>query len=148
VNWLVRQLRDAPEDVRVESQVAYARGSGLAELLRDVRLSPDKIAGDPTKEIKSFRIALSTPLGMKRARGRGGAIDSVVQVVERFYDEVLSQIKAWTAAPPKLRPEVIDTAFDPSTRVELTSTSLSSQDGAEAATPGTLGAVNEFVERP
>lgn len=135
VNWLVRQLRDAPEDVRVESQVAYARGSGLAELLRDVRLSPDKIAGDPAKEIKSFRVALSAPLGAKRGRGRGGAIDSVLQIVERFYDEVLSQIKAWTAAPPKLRPEAVDSEYDAAVPAELTSTSLSSQDGPEVATP-------------
>src|SRR5438552_2494185 len=37
VNWLVRQLKNAPDTVRLESFAAYARGSGNAELLGAVR---------------------------------------------------------------------------------------------------------------
>ncbi|GAA0628370.1 hypothetical protein GCM10009547_35030 [Sporichthya brevicatena] len=133
VNWLVRQLKDAPENVRVEAFSAYARGGGTAELLRDVRPNPLVLVADAAKEIRTFRLALTTPLGAKRGRGRGGAIDSVLDAADAFYADVLGRLKAWTAAPPKLREERHEQA---SVADELVSTSLSSQDGIFSQ-PGT-----------
>ena len=137
VNWLIRQLRSAPESVRVEASVAHGRGPGTAELLKVVREEPAKLIADPSKDLRSFRVALSSTLGSKRGRGRGSFIDSVLDAVDAFYGEVLQYLKAWSAAPPKLREEP-----EPPTRpVALVSTALSSQDGAEdppasvAATP-------------
>lgn len=140
VNWLIRQLRSAPESVRVEASVAHSRGPGAAELLKVVRDEPGKLIGDPTKDLRSFRVALSSPLGSKRGRGRGSFIDSVLDAVDAFYGEVLQYLKAWSAAPPKLREEP-----EPPTRpVALVSTALSSQDGAED--PPRLVAVAPIVE--
>jgi hypothetical protein len=129
VNWLVRQLRNAPENVRVEAFTAHSRGAGSAELLRVVRENPAVLLTDPSKELRTFRIALDRPLGAKRGRGRGSFIDSVLHAIEDFYAEVLQHIRAWTAAPPKVR----DTAEEPAQPVPpaLVSTALSSQDGAE-----------------
>jgi hypothetical protein len=128
VNWVVRQMKNAPDTVRVEAFEAFARGAGAAELLRDVRADATLLLQDPKKEIKTFRLALTTPLGPKRGRGRGGAIDSVLDAVDGFYADVLGQLKAWTAAPPKLREEAIVEPLPP-VEEELVSTSLSSQDG-------------------
>ena len=136
VNWLVRQLKAAPDNVRVEAFVANSRGPGSAELLGKVRQDPSILVTDPKRDIRSFRIALSTPMGSKRGRGRGAFIDSVLQLVDGFYGDVVQHLKAWSAAPPRLRevePEV-------SSPVRLASTALSSQDGAEPvreATPPT-----------
>lgn len=131
VNWLVRQLKHAPDTVRVEAFTAHSRGAGSAELLRSVRENPAVLVTDPTRELRTFRVALDRPLGAKRGRGRGSFIDSVLDVVEDFYAEVLQHLRAWAAAPPKVR----DAAEEPPQPVPpaLVSTSLSSQDGPEEA---------------
>jgi hypothetical protein len=70
VNWLIRQLKDSPDDVRVDAFVAHGRGSSTSELLRDVRLDPAKLTPDAKKELRSFRVARSTRMGSKRGEGR------------------------------------------------------------------------------
>jgi hypothetical protein len=126
VNWLVRQLRAAPDTLRIEAFVAHGRGAGAAELLRDIRDSPSRLISDPSKELRSFRIAYTTPMGTKRGRGRGSFIDSVVAAVDDFYADVVQHLKAWTAAPPPMRETP-----EPPPPVPLSSTALSSQDGPE-----------------
>jgi hypothetical protein len=130
VNWLVRQLKNAPDSLRLEAFTAHARGVSTACLLKEVREDASVLVQDPKKDLRSFRLALASPLGTKRGRGRGGAIDSVLDAVDAFYGDVLQHLKAWTATPPRLReapgaPEVKPPA--------LVSTALSSQDGVEAA---------------
>ncbi len=56
VNWLVRQLRTAPDDVRVEAQVMHARGAGTAELLGKIRQEPNLLVADPKKDLRAFRV--------------------------------------------------------------------------------------------
>lgn len=130
VNWLVRQLKDAPDSVRVEAFVAHGRGSSAAELLREVRANPAVIITEPTKELRSFRIAVSSPLGAKRGRGRGSFIDSVIDAVDSFYSDVMQNLRAWTATPPKLRADGdMVLAVEQDVPSGLVSTALSSQDG-------------------
>lgn len=122
VNWVVRQLKTARPDVRVETLIARARGEGPTELLEKVREDPKSITPDASREIKAFRVALAVPMGTKRGRGRGSFIDSVVDTVDEFYADVIQNIKPWSPGPPKMRaaPAVDDEA--------LASTALSSQD--------------------
>jgi len=134
VNWLVRQLKDAPAGVRIESFAVHARGSSAAELLGVVRENPVLLIADSSKELKSFRVATVSALGAKRGRGRGSFIDSVLTSVDTFYAEVLGSLRAWTAAPPKLRtshPEPPD--VDPKIPSALSSTDYSSQDEVSSA---------------
>ncbi|MCC2321749.1 hypothetical protein [Cellulomonas xiejunii] len=136
VNWLVRQLKNAPEELRVETRLMHQRGAGPAELLRTVRESPASIAGDGTREIKSFQVALTRPMGTKRGRGRGSFIDSVLEAVDTFYADVVQQIKAWSAAPPRLRTEAEAAEIateQPEVTPALVSTAISSQDDERAA---------------
>jgi hypothetical protein len=128
INWLVRQLRAAPDTVRIESHAAHQRGPGAAELLRKIRENPGSLITDPGKELRAFRIAQSAPMGSKRGRGRGSFIDSILDAVDAFYGDVVQNIKAWTAAPPKFRETP-----EPTPPVALASTALSSQDGPEPA---------------
>lgn len=139
VNWLVRQLKSAPDGLRVEAYAAHARGGGAASLLKDVRENPGVLVQDPKKELRSFRLALTTPLGTKRGRGRGAAIDSVLVAVDGFYLDVLQHLKAWTATPPKMREAAELPAGTPPA---LVSTALSSQDGIEPAPEGTAPTVD------
>lgn len=132
VNWLVRQLKAAPDGVRIEAHTAHERGPGAAELLKNVRENPALLVGDPTKELRSFRVALSAPMGSKWGRGRGCFIDSVLSTIDTFYAEVVQNLKAWAAAPPRLRSEA-DALATEDTQVApaLVSTALSSQDDPE-----------------
>jgi hypothetical protein len=129
VNWLVRQLKNAPDATRVESFVAHARGSQAAELLSTVRGNPASLIVDPAKELRTFRIAATTNMGTKRGRGRGCFIDSVLNGVDAFYAEVLGSLRAWSAAPPKMRPAQVEPVdIDDTVPAALVSTDFSSQD--------------------
>jgi len=133
VNWLVRQLKNAPDSLRLEALVVHARGVSTAALLKDVREDASVLIADPKKELRSFRLALASPLGTKRGRGRGGVIDSVLDAVDAFYGDVLQHLKAWTAAPPRLREATGSPELKPPA---LVSTALSSQDGVELVGDG------------
>lgn len=130
VGWLVRQLKDAPDTVRLEAFALHGRGAGASELLKTVKNDPMVLVVDPAKEIRGFRVADSAPLGAKRGIGRNSFIDSVLGTVTGFYEEVVQNLKPWAAAPPRIRPEE---AFAPPVDVPpaLVSTAPSSQDGPE-----------------
>ncbi len=70
-------------------------------------------------------------MGNKRGTGRGAFIDSVLELVEAFYGDVLQHVKAWAAAPPRLREPI---APIPTRPAALVSTAHSSQDGPEPTT--------------
>lgn len=133
VNWLLRQLKAAPDGVRVEAFSAHSRGPGTAELLRDIRETPAMLVSDPARELRSFRVALTSPMGTKRGRGRGSFIDSVLTAIDTFYAEVMQNLKAWAAAPPRLRSDAEAVGEREDIPAALVSTALSSQDDAEEA---------------
>lgn len=136
VNWLLRQLKNAPDATRVEAFVAHARGSQAAELLGAARENPAALVLDSAKELRSFRLATSSTLGTKRGRGRGSFIDSVLTAVNGFYADVLGSLRAWAAAPPKLRPVHAEPPeLDDTVPAALASTDYSSQDGSEQTGP-------------
>jgi hypothetical protein len=131
VNWLVRQLRDAPSALRLEAFVVHGRGSSTAELLHKVRETPDLLISDGSKELRSFRITQMTAMGTKRGIGRGSFIDTVVDAIDAFYGDVLQNLRAWSPTAPKLREE----PESPDVLPALVSTALSSQDEPDRAQP-------------
>jgi hypothetical protein len=42
-------------------------------------------------------------MGVKRDNGRGSFVDSVITAGENFYRQVLQNLRAWKASPPKLK---------------------------------------------
>ena len=134
VNWLVRQLKAAPDSLRVDCFSLHARGASTSELLRDVRENPSLLVADPKREPRTFRLALTGPMGTKRGQGRGSFVGSVLDLLDAFYESTVQTVKPWAAAPPKLRTEPEETPAG--VAPQLVSTSLSSQDGAVATTTG------------
>lgn len=130
VNWLVRQLRDAPDAIRVEAFAMHARGAGTAQLLRQVRADPAALISDPTRELRGFRIAQSTPAGSKRGTGRGAFIDSLLSATDDFYELIIQDLKPWMPAPPRLRSADQVQPTEP-VPASLVSTAISSQDGRD-----------------
>ena len=102
VNWLVRQLADAPGGLRVDGLFAGARTS-TSDLLRTVRENPTVLLDPAKRDFRAFRIAAASPLGTKRGTGRASFIDSVLASVDGFYEAVLQEIKPWTPKAPQLR---------------------------------------------
>jgi hypothetical protein len=101
---------------------------------------------DPQREIRSFRIALTSPPGSKRGRGKGTFIDSVLDAVDGFYGDVMQYLKAWSATPPRLREPLVEPLVP--TETALDSNALSSQDGAETPVPADVVAASEVTEPP
>ncbi|MEX0983920.1 MAG: hypothetical protein WD096_02600 [Actinomycetota bacterium] len=102
VSWLLRQLAAAPDGLKVEARLAY-RSAPLSAPLAAVRENPSGIYPDPGKEIRAFALSLSSTMGLKRDAGRGSFVESVLSGAETFYGEVLQKLRAWKAAPPKLK---------------------------------------------
>jgi len=132
VNWLVRQLKTAPETLRVDCFALHGRGASTSELLKAIRENPALLVGDPKREIRMFRLILGAPMGAKRGQGRGSFVTSVLDLLDDFYEGVIQGIKPWAAAPPKLRSTAPEEA-EPVVPAALASTSLSSQDGTETS---------------
>lgn len=153
VAWLIRQLKDAPETLRVDAYAVNARGASTSALLRDVRLDPGVLIADPKKELRSFRLALSAPMGTKRGSGRGSFVASLLHLTDNFYGDVLSRLRAWSATPPKLRDPAPEEVSEPGVPDALVSTALSSQDepetaGAEVVDATTPQTEVTFSQRP
>jgi hypothetical protein len=105
VNWLVRQLREAPGDLCIEPITAWQRSRGAAKSLIQVREDSKVLIEDPKRDLRSFKLSLASEMGKKRGQGHGSFVSSVVGTVDRFYAEIVEHLKPWTQAPPKVKDE-------------------------------------------
>lgn len=102
INWLLRQLKSAHPNVRLESRAARAK-STMADLLSNVQKNPALLIPDGNREIVSFTVSLARPMGLKRATGKGAFIDSVLHTLDEFYGDVVQRLREWQPPAPKLR---------------------------------------------
>ncbi len=111
VNWLLRQLKDAPEQVTVE--VIFARKDTTScELLKDVRETNLPLLPDPSAEVRLFRLTDNYPLGSRRNGIKSAFIPSVNAAVDAFYANVVQGLRPWTKPAAKLPPEVAEEAAE------------------------------------
>ncbi|MCD0448335.1 hypothetical protein LO762_03860 [Actinocorallia sp. API 0066] len=96
ITWLLRQLTDAPGELRVEA-LAEGRTSGPCELLKNLRAEPGLLVPSGEGEVVSFRLSLPTSLGTKRGTGEAGFIRGIDAAVNRFHAEVLTSLKLATS---------------------------------------------------
>ncbi len=134
VKRLIRQLGDAPDALRIDCSALHARGATTSKLLAEVRSDPGLLLDDPKRELRSFRLTSSAPMGVKRGQGQGSFVGSVLGVLETFYESTVQAMKPWSATLPKLRS---DSSVQVETDIprELVSTALSSQDGTGPVDP-------------
>jgi hypothetical protein len=104
VNWLLRQLKDAPPDLRINATFASTR-EPTSSLLGDAREQPRRLLhpADPRRDPKTFTVALSRPMGMKRGKGHGSFVRETRRHVLDFYALVMQDLEAWQPRPPQLR---------------------------------------------
>lgn len=104
VNWLLRQLADAPGDLRVEVRFSQVRAT-CSELLSDCLDAPEKLllADDPKREPRSFLLAHSRPMGKKRGRADGSFVAETRKQTTDFYRDLVQGLMPPRTKAPKLR---------------------------------------------
>ena len=98
VNWLLRQLRDAPADARVDAMFVQSRAT-TSELVGSLRGNPKLLIEPVAKPPRSFVVTLSRSVGGNRAAGRNSFISSMTSLVDEFHATISASLQPWT--PPK-----------------------------------------------
>jgi hypothetical protein len=103
INWILRQLKKAPGDLRIETHFARTKET-TAALLTEARedaktlLSPS----DQKREPRAFTLSLARPLGTKRGKGERSFVLETRRQVVSFYGDLVENLKPWQAKAPKL----------------------------------------------
>jgi len=103
VNWLLRQLKDAPDELRIDAVTAWSRGDGTAELFKTLRADPTLLVADPKRDIRSFTLTMSKVAGTKRGQGRGSFVGGMLDLVDAFYRDVVQVLRPWTPSAPRVK---------------------------------------------
>jgi len=101
ISWLLRQLAEAPGQLRIDGLLAGTKAT-TSELLSALRENPELLMDDQKREFRAFRITAISTLGTKRTTGRGSFIDSVLAGVDGTYECVVQALRPWTAKAPQL----------------------------------------------
>ena len=105
VNWLLRQLVQASDGLRLTGTFAGTRDTSSV-LLGEARQDPIRLLHpvDPRREIRTFEVAMTRALGARNGRAKGTFIGDTRQQVIDFYAEVVQNLSSWQAKAPKLPP--------------------------------------------
>jgi hypothetical protein len=102
INWLLRQLKDAPDGLLLEATFSR-RSVTSCELLAAVREKPSILVLDPSADLRQIRLTATSKLGSKRNGIQGAFIPSVNAAVETFYAQVVQNLKPWAPPAPKMQ---------------------------------------------
>jgi hypothetical protein len=101
INWLLRQLKTTSPNVRLDSWGVRSRSS-MSDLLGNVRKNQTLLVPVDNREIGSFMMSMSRPMGLARASGKRSFVDSVLATLDDFYGDVVQHLREWQPAAPKL----------------------------------------------
>lgn len=110
--WLLKQLsEEAHPTLMIEEWARNAR-SPIVATLGAVRESRELLDDPEGREILRFRLILRSDAGSARAAGgkTPGFVDSVIDLLDRFYGTVVQGITPWVPKAPRLAPKGITPA--------------------------------------
>lgn len=119
INWLLRQLADAPDELRLDVRYSRLR-STCSELLRDCRGAPERLllSEDPKREPRTFVLALSRGMGKKGGLKEGSFVAETRRQTTEFYRDLVQGLVSPPTRAPKIReddkPEAAASVPDPS----------------------------------
>ncbi len=107
INWILRQLKDAPEDLRIEVRYPNAKET-VSATLGQARERPDRLlfVSDNQREPRAFRLTIARELGSKRGKVAGSFVAESKRQTIDFYRTVVQGLKPWSAPAPKLPGEI------------------------------------------
>lgn len=102
INWLLRQLRDAPDELRVEVHYPNVRQTTV-DLLCHVRDAPERLLyeADPKREPRAFTLTSLRPMGQKRGKDPGSFVRDTRTHAFDFYRDLVQDLKAWQPRAPR-----------------------------------------------
>jgi hypothetical protein len=107
INWLLGQLKGAPDELRIDVRFPRRR-EGQSALLGESRDAPERLLlpSDPKCPPSSFLIAQSRAIGTKGGRGEGSFVDETCKQAIRFYRELVQGLRAPQPKAPQLSEEI------------------------------------------
>jgi hypothetical protein len=108
INWLLRQLKEAPDDLRIDVRFPHLR-EGRSELLGVCRDSPEclLLPSDPKRPPQSFVLARSQTMGRKAGRGVGSFTADTCKQAISFYRDLVQDLRAPQPKAPQLADEEV-----------------------------------------
>lgn len=136
INWLLRQLKQAPDDLRIDVRFARTKET-VGMKLSEAREEPKRLLSpsDPKREPRSFELSLARPLGTNRGRGEKSFVTETRRQAVGFYADLVEHLRPWQAKAPKLSAQGDDANEDP--RHTLT------PSPSDSGGPGDTAAVDE-----
>jgi hypothetical protein len=121
ISWLLRQLRDASNDLLIEVAYPNARATTAAKL-GEVREDSSCLLypADPKRNPREFIVTQTRAMGQKRGRAEGSFVRETGAQTVAFYRDIVQELKAWQAPAPKLRSEPESAAEPTSTELVVT----------------------------
>ncbi|MBA3529185.1 MAG: stress response protein, partial [Propionibacteriaceae bacterium] len=107
INWMIRQLKDAPDNLRIETRYPNAKET-VSATIKQAREKPEMLlfAADPQREPRGFRLLLGREMGSKRGKVAGSFVnESKAQAID-FYRTIVQGLRPWSASAPKLPGQV------------------------------------------
>jgi hypothetical protein len=139
INWMLRQLRTAPGDLRIDVSFAGARETSLSEAQDPERLMS---SADPKREPRAFQLALTRKMGTKRGKEEGSFVRETRRQAIDFYRDLVQDLKPWQASAPKLPrepPEAPESVTPPQPEPAPFSDSASREPGEGEEQPVPVG---------
>lgn len=125
IRWLLRQLKDAPENTRIDVRFTSTKETS-SMLLSQARENPEGLlsATDPKRQPRSFNVALALKMGLKRGIDAGSFARETRRQTAGFYRDIVQDLVDWTPPAPKLKePEKLQEHTD-STQITEVSTPI------------------------
>lgn len=116
VSWLLRHIQASPDRVVVEARTSRWSESTAASLSA-AREDPGLLYPAAKRDIRAFRLSMTTNMGLKRDAGRGSFVESVTGSAQDFYGSVLQNLRLWKAAPPRLKKATAEPGEDAASAV-------------------------------
>lgn len=105
LNWLLRQLRNAPSELRIDVAFFHTRSTSSELLVRAIE-NPKVLLPESDRVPRSFALTLASEVGTKRRSGMGSFISDMAALLDRFYRDIVQDLKAWTPPAPQLQPAI------------------------------------------